>query len=80
MTSAGTNHDAENPLTAELIEWADLIFVMEPAHRKKLSSKFKASIRDQQIVCLGIPDEFDFMDAELVRLLQKKVLPYLPTP
>ncbi|MDO9451910.1 MAG: low molecular weight protein tyrosine phosphatase family protein [Stagnimonas sp.] len=80
VTSAGTNHDAENPLTPELVEWADLIFVMEPVHRKKLTSKFRASIRDQQIVCLGIPDEFDFMEAALVSLLQRKVQPYLPTP
>ena len=29
VTSAGTNADADNPLTAELVRWADLIFVME---------------------------------------------------
>jgi predicted protein tyrosine phosphatase len=29
VSSAGTNNDAENPLTPELIEWADTIFVME---------------------------------------------------
>lgn len=80
VASAGTNHDAENPLTPELVEWADLIFVMESAHRKKLTSKFKAQIRDQQIVCLGIPDEYAFMDAALVTLLRRKVQPYLPAP
>ena len=31
--SAGVRPDAEQPLTAELIEWADIIFVMEPRHR-----------------------------------------------
>ena len=36
VDSAGTNHDAENPLTAELVSWADLIFVMEKAQRSKL--------------------------------------------
>jgi predicted protein tyrosine phosphatase len=32
-SSAGLNHDAENPLTPELLQWADTIFVMERAHR-----------------------------------------------
>jgi len=27
--SAGLNRNAENPLTPELVEWAELIFVME---------------------------------------------------
>jgi len=34
--SAGTNNDAENPLTDELVEWADFIFVMERQHRNKV--------------------------------------------
>jgi predicted protein tyrosine phosphatase len=29
VSSAGTNNDAENPLSTELIEWADILFVME---------------------------------------------------
>ena len=32
--SAGLNHDAENPVTPELLEWAEIIFVMEKAHRR----------------------------------------------
>lgn len=80
VSSAGTNHDAENPLTPELVAWADLIFVMEATHRKKLTAKFKASIKNQQIVCLGIRDNYAFMASELVSLLKQKVLPHLPTP
>ena len=40
-SSAGLNHDAENPVTPELVEWADLIFVMEKADRNKVSAKCK---------------------------------------
>lgn len=36
VESAGTNHDADNPLTHELVAWAEIIFVMEKAHRVKL--------------------------------------------
>jgi predicted protein tyrosine phosphatase len=71
--SAGTNQDAEEPLTPELLQWADLIFVMEKTHRNKLSQRFKAHIGGKRIVCLNIPDDYAFMDADLVRLLMTKV-------
>ncbi|WP_342657197.1 hypothetical protein NPJ82_09630 [Sphingomonas sp. NY01] len=41
MDSAGTNHNADNPLTAELIAWADVIFVMEKAYRNKLLPRYR---------------------------------------
>jgi predicted protein tyrosine phosphatase len=72
-TSAGTNHDAENPLSAELVEWADVIFVMERAHRNKLTAKFKRYLAHKRVVCLDIPDDYEFMDPELVRLLKVRV-------
>ena len=69
VASAGTNSDAETPLSAELIEWADVIFVMEKAHRTKLQ---------QRVVCLDIPDKYRFMDPELVQLLEARVGRHLP--
>lgn len=78
VSSAGVDHDADNPVTPELLEWADLVFVMEPMHRSRLQRRFRASLNGKRIVCLGIPDDFEFMDPELVRLLQAKVPPFLP--
>jgi predicted protein tyrosine phosphatase len=78
-TSAGLNHDAENPVTGELVEWADLVFVMEKAHRNKLTSKFKKHITDQRLICLDIPDEYEFMDPVLIKLLKAKVTRHLPS-
>ncbi|UBB24620.1 low molecular weight protein tyrosine phosphatase family protein [Pseudoxanthomonas japonensis] len=75
--SAGLNNDAENPLTPELLTWAELVFVMERAHRNKLSSRFRAHLGRQRIVCLDIPDEYDYMDPELIALLRAKVPRYL---
>ena len=72
-SSAGTNHDAENPLTAELVEWADVIFVMEKAHREKVQKRFRPQLHDKRVIVLGIPDNYDYMDPELVRLLETKV-------
>jgi predicted protein tyrosine phosphatase len=77
-SSGGLNNDAENPVTAELVEWADLIFVMEKAHRNKLSSKFKPSLLKKRVICLDIPDDYEFMDPVLIRLLQSKVSRFLP--
>lgn len=78
VASAGTNHDAETPLTAELVEWADVIFVMEKVHRRKLQWRFRSSLRNARIICLDIPDIYGFMDPELVQLLKLKVSPHLP--
>jgi predicted protein tyrosine phosphatase len=75
--SAGTNRDAENPLTPELVEWAEVIFVMEKQHERKLSAKFKPHLGGKRIVCLGIPDNFAFMQPELIDLLEARVATHL---
>jgi predicted protein tyrosine phosphatase len=78
VMSAGTNHDAETPLSAELVEWADVIFVMEKAHRSKLQQRYRAALKAKRVICLNVPGRFAFMDPELVRLLEAKVAPHLP--
>ena len=78
VASAGTNHDAETPLTGELVEWADIIFVMEQAHRAKLSRQFRGHLRTAKVICLDIPDSYAFMDPALVRLLETRVPRFLP--
>lgn len=76
--SAGLNNDADNPVTGDLIEWAaEIIFVMEKAHRAKLSKRFRKAIDNRRVICLDIPDDYDFMDPELVALLKRKVMPLL---
>jgi predicted protein tyrosine phosphatase len=77
-TSAGLNHGADNPLTPELIEWAELIFVMEREHKTKLAKAFKAYLGGKRVVCLNIPDNYKFMDPALVKQLRSKVTPLLP--
>lgn len=77
-TSAGINRGAENPLTPELVEWAELIFVMERSHKEKLCNEFKPDLRGKRVVCLNIPDNYKFMDPALVKLLRSKVEPFLP--
>ena len=78
VSSAGTNNDAENPLSGELVEWADVIFAMERTHRNKLQKKYRSSLGSTRIVVLDIPDEFEFMDESLVMLLETKMRRWLP--
>lgn len=78
-SSAGISHYAESPVTPELLQWADIIFVMERRHRAKLSTKFKPNLARARVVCLDIPDKFEFMAPELISLLMAKVPRYLPS-
>lgn len=75
--SAGVHQSADVPLDGELIEWAEIIFVMERVHKTKISARFKKQLREKRVICLGIPDDYTFMQPELVLLLERKVGPYL---
>ena len=72
-TSAGTNNDAEQPLTGDLVEWADTIIVMEKHHRNRVSKKFREQLKGKHLVVLGIPDEYEYMQPELVSLLKARL-------
>ncbi|QIL21076.1 low molecular weight protein tyrosine phosphatase family protein [Thermomonas sp. HDW16] len=76
--SAGLGNDASTPVSPELLEWADMIFVMEKAHRNKLTKKFRTHLNGKRVICLDIPDEFEYMDPFLIRLLKAKVPRFLP--
>src|ERR1700733_11406482 len=67
--SAGTNNDAVNPLGIELIEWSTIIFCMEAVHRRKLTSKYRKYLRDKKVVILDIPDNYGYLDPELIKIL-----------
>lgn len=71
--SAGTSPDADVQLSADQIEWADIIFVMEGRHRALLSRRFQKQLKGKQLVCLDIKDNYAFMQPELVTLLGAKV-------
>jgi predicted protein tyrosine phosphatase len=70
--SAGLAMDAEVPLSPEQIEWATVVFVMEKAHKNKLSAKFKSRLNGKRVICLDIPDDYEYMQPELIALLESK--------
>jgi predicted protein tyrosine phosphatase len=75
--SAGTSPDAENAVSADLIEWTDLIFAMEAVHKRKLNRKYPHLLRQRRVIVLDIPDDYEYMDERLVATLRKLVTPYL---
>ena len=74
---AGTNRDAETTVTGDLIEWADVILVMEKTHKNKVAKKFKDLLKGKKLAVLDIPDNYDVMDEELVATLKARVPRYL---
>jgi len=70
---AGTNADAETPVSGDLIEWADIVLVMEKVHRNKVSKKYKELLKDKRVVVLDIPDIYECMQQELILSLKAKV-------
>ena len=75
--SAGLNNDAETPVSPELLNWCHLIFVMEKTHRNKLAKKFRAHLAGKRVICLDIPDDYEYMDPDLIALLRAKVPRFL---
>ena len=67
--AAGVAPDADVPLDADAVAWADVILVMEDVHRRKLNQKFAARLRGKRVVVLDVRDDFDYMDPALVKLL-----------
>jgi len=77
VASAGLAPDAEEVVSPEALEWAQLIFVMEKAHRARLRRRFGPHLRHAKVVCLDIPDDYEFMDEALVGRLEAAVGPHL---
>jgi len=77
---AGTNNDAECPLSGDLIEWADIIFAMEKKHKRKISIKYTPLLKYKKLVCLDIPDNYEYMQSSLVELLRKAVSKHVRLP
>jgi predicted protein tyrosine phosphatase len=77
VKSAGTDESARVPLDEELVRWADLIFVMEEKHKTIIETVFKEAAERKQIVVLGIPDNYFYMEPALVELLKERTGPYL---
>ncbi|WP_208607692.1 low molecular weight protein tyrosine phosphatase family protein [Paenibacillus pectinilyticus] len=73
VRSAGTEDGARIRVTEGHIGWADLIFVMEKKHVRRLQAKFPIEIGSKRIICLDIPDDYRYMDEALIEILESRV-------
>ncbi len=71
--SAGTSSKARRKITQEDVKWADVIMLMEQKHKQRLLANFPDLLKFKELHVLDIPDNFQFMDAERVELLQSAV-------
>ncbi len=75
--SAGTSDKARIKLTANLINWADHIFVMEKRHAAIIRQNYPDLIAGRSIVTLDISDDYQYMDPELIEILESRLAEYL---
>lgn len=73
---AGIASDADDQLSQEQLDWADIIFVMEPRQKTVIGSKFSDALRGKRMINLDIGDLYSFMEPELVEILTRKLKPY----
>lgn len=76
VKSAGFSSQSPVKVSASLINWADLILVMEYEHSKRAREMFR-DIDLPEIGVLDIPDEYQYMDEELIELLEVGLEQYI---
>jgi len=77
VKSAGTGKSARIKISQAFLTWADLIFVMEIKHRDRINQYFELDRLKDKIKVLHIPDEYRYMDAELIKILKADLQFYL---
>ena len=67
--SAGTSAGARRVVSADDLAWADVVLVMEDKHKSRLLAAYRALLLHKPLHVLDIPDDYRYMDPELVELL-----------
>ena len=70
VRSRGTTRAARQTVRAVDLAWADLVLVMEDKHRHRLLADYPGETKFLPIEVLHIPDDYQFMDPELVELIR----------
>jgi predicted protein tyrosine phosphatase len=73
VRSRGLSASAVRRLTAADVAWADVVFVMETDHKRQLLQSFREPLGNRPLHVLDIPDEYQFMDPELIDLITTAV-------
>ncbi|TWU02916.1 low molecular weight protein tyrosine phosphatase family protein [Stieleria varia] len=77
VRSRGTATSAKQTIHAADLAWADLVLVMEDKHRHRLLADFPGEAKYLPIQVLHIPDDYQFMDPELIELICSSAEPFI---
>ena len=77
VLSAGVSASARRRVTQSMLQWADLVLVMESEHKQRLRESFPEAMREARVVVLDIPDDYHFMEPELVTMISERVEPLI---
>lgn len=69
IRSAGLSSKSDRKISENDLYWADLVLVMEPDHRAKIREVYP-NLELPPIQVLHIEDDYEFLDEELVQMLQ----------
>ncbi len=78
--SAGTQPGARIVVTEGHVRWADMVFCMEKSHLDRLRRKFPEALEGRRVVCLHIPDEYEFMEPGLLDALRANLAGHVTLP
>lgn len=77
VRSAGMARGAKKTISANDVLWADVIFLMEEKHKTRLRSQYRDAVRGKALHVLDIPDDYEYMNPELIDLIRDKVEPLI---
>lgn len=68
VMSAGTYHGYPNRVDASCLEWADIVYVMDLEQARFIKRKFNKYFN--KVVVVGISDQYNPEDPELIKLIK----------
>ncbi|PKB88525.1 phosphotyrosine protein phosphatase [Ewingella americana] len=77
VKSAGTSRNAKKSVTADMLKWADVVFTMEQKHKNRLVADFSRILEHKPVHVLDIPDDYQYMDPDLVSIVKETVSHHL---
>lgn len=80
VRSAGTQPGARIVVTEGHLRWADTIFCMEKSHLHRIRKKYPEALEGKPIVCLHIPDDYEYMEPALMDALRASLAEYVIFP
>ena len=70
VRSAGVGEKARRKISEADLDWADLVLVMERKYARRIQAQFRFRDSFPPMECLDIPDDYEFMEEELVTLIR----------